>query len=249
MRAQSPRADEAIYYPESDGKPMAETDVHRDLMMALIYALQMFFQGDPKVYVSGNLLIYYVQGDPRRSVSPDVFVVRGVPKKPRRTYRIWQEGRAPDVAIELTSKSTLLEDLHKKANLYAKLGVKEYFLYDPLREYLDGPLTALTLDEEGSYRPVPVNEGRVRSEVLGLDLVDTGETLKLYDPAGQRFLLTPQEAEAAWAQAEAARARAEAARAQAEKEKRVEADARRQAEAELARLRAELGPRRRRKGR
>ena len=67
-----------IVYPESDGKPMAETDVHRKLMMNFILMLENHFQNDDEVYVSGNLLMYYEEGNPRKSISPDVFVVFGL---------------------------------------------------------------------------------------------------------------------------------------------------------------------------
>ena len=69
-----------IVYPESDGKPMAETDVHRDLMVDFIRMLQHHFRDEP-IYVSGNLLIYYEEGTVRKSVSPDVFVAHGIAKK------------------------------------------------------------------------------------------------------------------------------------------------------------------------
>ena len=63
-----------IYYPDSDGKPMAESDLHREIMFDLIHRLQYHFAGQT-VYVSGNLLLYYEQGNPYRSVAPDCFVV------------------------------------------------------------------------------------------------------------------------------------------------------------------------------
>lgn len=69
-----------LVYPESDGKPMAETDIHRDLLMELIWSLQYHFIDDP-VYVSGNLLIYYAEGDATKSVALDIFIVHGVEKK------------------------------------------------------------------------------------------------------------------------------------------------------------------------
>ena len=95
-----------IYYPESDGNPMAESDVHRDVMFDLIHALETRYFGEPDVYVSGNLLLYYVEGDSRKSISPDVFVVWGVPKGHRKTYLLWKEGKAPDFVIEVTSDTT-----------------------------------------------------------------------------------------------------------------------------------------------
>ena len=248
MRAKLPKLEETIYYPESDGKPMAETETHLELMLDLIHTLRMFFLTDPLVHVGGNLLMYYIEGNPRKSVAPDVFFVRGMDKAKRDTYLVWKEGRAPDVIMELTSKSTWREDLQKKWRLYAQLGVKEYYLYDPLREYPDEPLTAYKLDEEGEYQTVTTREGRVRSEALGLELVDTGETLRLYDPAGQQFLPTAREEADRRQRAEEARQRAEAERqAEAETRRHVEAqlqgeiEARQRAEAEAERLRRELG--------
>ena len=64
-----------LNYPTTDGKPMAETDIHRELMFALIHRLQYWFADVPKMYVSGNLLLFYVKGNKRKHVSPDVFVV------------------------------------------------------------------------------------------------------------------------------------------------------------------------------
>src|SRR5262249_40516680 len=128
-------------YPTSDGKPMAETDDHRYLMLDLIETLKLYYVASALVYVSGNLLIYYVPGDKRRHISPDVFVVRGVAKHNRPYYLIWQEGKGPEVAIELTSKTTRREDLGKKKAIYRDiLKVKEYFLFDPHQDYLKPPL-------------------------------------------------------------------------------------------------------------
>ena len=74
-----------IEYPESDGQPMAETDLHRNWMFWLIELLQSFFAGQ-QVYVSGNLLVYYVEGNPKKSVAPDVFVVKNVEPHARRVF-------------------------------------------------------------------------------------------------------------------------------------------------------------------
>lgn len=125
-----------VDYPETDGKPMAETDIHADLMIQLRESLKSFFASQPDVYVSGNLLLYYEEGNPRKSVSPDVFVVFGAGKHKRRIYKLWQERRAPDVVFEISSRGTWGEDLHKKFQLYARLGVSEYYVFDPEYDYL-----------------------------------------------------------------------------------------------------------------
>src|SRR4051794_3155494 len=128
--------DRDIDYPTSDGKPMAETELHRDLMFDLIESLKDHFADQPDIYVSGDLLVYYERGNRRKHVAPDVFMVRGVPKLPRRDYYlIWREGKAPEVVIEVTSKTTRREDERKKLVLYRDvLKVAEYFLFDPTED-------------------------------------------------------------------------------------------------------------------
>src|SRR5215216_2131345 len=129
-----------IEYPESDGKPLGETDAHRREILAIIAMLEQFFAEHANVYVSGNLMFYYEQGTPSAVVSPDVFIVKGVPKGLRRAYKLWEEKQAPVVVFEISSRSTRIEDKGNKRALYAMLGVREYFLFDPLSEYLLPPL-------------------------------------------------------------------------------------------------------------
>jgi len=213
-----------VYYPESDGKPMAETDVHRRQMMSLISALDWRYRDDPLVYVSGNLLLYYEEGNPRKSVAPDTFVVKGVPKRLRPTYLLWAEGESPCVVFEVTSKSTRREDLVTKHALYAGLGVREYFLFDPLEEYLRPSLQGFRPVGEGYVPITPDAEGALECNELGLRLMRVGLRLRLMDVATGADVADDR------ARAEAERARAEAEHARAEA-----------AEAELARLRVMLG--------
>jgi Uma2 family endonuclease len=190
-------------YPTSDGRPMAETDWHRDLMNALIETLKTYYEASPSVYVSGNLLLFYERGNRRRHVSPDVFVVRGVAKYDRPNYLLWEE-KPLDLVIEITSSGTRREDVQDKFALYRDtLHVKEYFLFDPDGDYLDPPLRGHRLDR-GRYRSIRTRAGRLPSQVLGLHLERAGQELRLYNPAtGERL---PTQAERI-AQAEAERDR------------------------------------------
>ena len=148
-------------YPTSDGRPMAETDWHRDIMYALIKVLQSFYATDPRVYVSGNLLLYYVPGDKRRHISPDVFVVKGVPNHPRPYYLLWEEKKSPNLVIEVTSFSTRSEDTKKKFLLYQNvLKVQEYFLFDPFEEYLGAFVSRLSASAR-EIRSNPAHRGKV----------------------------------------------------------------------------------------
>lgn len=219
------------YLPESDGKPMAETDTHRRYMLDLIDALEEHYRDDKWTYVTGNIFVYYPDETGKlQPVSPDIFVVHGVEKKDRRIYNIKVEGKAPEMVIELTSTSTKMEDLGNKKFLYASLGVKEYFLFDPLSETMRPTLRGFRL-EDGEY--IPIVGTRLYSEVMGLELRLEEGALRLYNPQTSTYLLTRKEVHAARRAAEAARQIAETKAAQ-------ESAAREAAEAELARLREEL---------
>src|SRR5437763_13358910 len=87
-----------IEYPESDGKPMAETDLHWDWMVIIAQRLKRFFAGR-RVYVASNLLIYYQEGDPHKSVAPDAFVVKNCKPGRRETFLIWRERRTPNFVL------------------------------------------------------------------------------------------------------------------------------------------------------
>lgn len=240
-----------VEYPESDGKPMAETDVHRDLMMQLIDTLRWRYRDEPQHYVSGNLLLYYVEGDPTKSKAPDVFVVKGVNKDRRRIYKLWEEGVAPNVVIELTSKSTRKEDQKEKFELYAQWGVREYFLCDPLGEYLRPPLQGYRL-KRGRYEVAKTDEmGRIESKELGVWLDRDGVRLRLWDAkTGQEALDGNERAEIAETKVAIAETKVAIAesRLQFESARAAHAEARAAAaEAELAKLRAEAARRSRRK--
>ncbi len=200
-------------YPESDGKPIAETDLHRDELLKTIELLREHFKALPDAYVSGNLMMYYTKGEASHSVSPDVFVSFGVGRHPRRIYRMWQEGKPPDFVLEFSSKGTFRNDLNAKKTLYASaLGVREYFLYDVEHLYLPAPLLGFTL-RDGVYVPIAAgSDGGILSSTLGLALYSLPAGLGFYDVRASEWLKTPAEKEAI------ARQRAEAAAQRAESE-------------------------------
>ena len=198
---------------------MGETDVHIDALIYLREALRDHFRDAPQVYVAGTMLLFYEEGNPAACVAPDVFVVQGVAKAERRIYKLWEEGQPPAVVFEITSRGTRLEDLGTKRAVYAMLGVREYFVYDPLGEYLQPPLQGYRLHEGEYQRMSPTSEEGLTSPVLGLELRVEAGRLRVVNPATGERLLTPAEAQAA---------------------RRIETDARRAAEARAARAETEL---------
>jgi Uma2 family endonuclease len=185
--------DESWNYPTSDGQPMAETDWHRNLMIDLITVLRAYYAAEANVYVTGNLILCYEPGDRRRHISPDVFVVKGVEKRDRPNYLTWEEGKNPDLVIELTSQSTREEDVEDKFQLYQdRLQVPEYFLFDPLGDYLRPRLQGYRL-KDGHYVPIGLVHGRMPSDVLGLHFEVQVDNLRLYNPTTDGYLLTVEE--------------------------------------------------------
>ena len=197
----------AIVYPESDGIPMAETDLHRNLMFDFIKMLTHYFKDRNDVYVSGNLLIYYEEGNRKKSVAPDVFVVFGVSEKLRRTYLTWEEGKTPDFVLEVASTSTYKEDIGRKMELYTSiLKVKEYYIYDPYGEINPNFIGFRLIDN--AYQEIDFVQERLPSHILGLELGERDDVLGLYNPTSQEWLQPPEQ-RAENAEAELARVLAE----------------------------------------
>ncbi|HET6387360.1 MAG TPA: Uma2 family endonuclease [Armatimonadota bacterium] len=219
-----------IFYPSSDGKPMAETDKHRDLEIHSIDAFMIRYETSPNTYVSGNNFLYYEEGNPKKCVSPDVYVVFGVPKYPRDNYKAWEEGgKLPAVVFEFTSRKTQREDRLTKFPLYEKtLKIPELFQFDPTGDYLKPRLQGFRLVND-RYEPIEMRNGRLYSEQLQIEIVQDGERLRFFDPVEGKWLLTASE-HARRAQMEANRADEEARRAD-EEARRVADEARRADEA------------------
>jgi Uma2 family endonuclease len=211
-----------------DGIPM-ETDWHRAAMNLLIEILSYFWRNRQDFYVSGNMFIYFDpnQVKKRNFRGPDFFVVKGVTDKEswREAWIIWEEGGlAPDFIIELTSTSTEADDKGAKKEIYEQiLRVSEYLCYNPQTNELVGWRL-----QAGHYVDIRPNEqGWIWSEELelwvgtwwGEYLGRPNRWLRFFDSAG-RLVLAEWEAEA--------------------EAHRIEAEARRAAEAEIARLKAKL---------
>ena len=205
----------AIEYPTEDGLPLAETDAQAIPLMYAVTGLRDFFLRQPDVYVSGNLLVYYEEGNVDASVAPDVFVVFGVPNHTRPIYKVWEEGKSPDFVMEITSRHTRHKDQGAKRELYESLGVQEYWQYDPTGEYLKPPLRGMRLvggeyEELGETR---LGDGALAmySAVLGLEVRIEEGVLRFHDPETGRNIWTLTESNEAWQQERQARQQAEAA--------------------------------------
>ena len=244
-----------------------QSDNRFDLVPPLRHRLR---RRRPDAYVGSDLFVNYVNAPTNREkVAPDLFVAFGVKERPKGSYALGPDRPAPSFVLEIVSERTWRDDRHRKPSIYAKLGVREYFLFDPEGRRLSPALVGYEL-RGGEYVPLPMEEGLpggrrgVPSAVLGLVLCvpgSGGATLRWYDPAAGEYLRAPEESEARLEEEAAARREAETRAAAAEtraataetraataetraemeaEARRAEAAARRQAEAETAALRSRL---------
>ena len=232
-----------IDYPSSDGLPLAESDFQFDPLAYARNALRDYYRDRSDVYVAGNMLIYYEEGNVKARVAPDVFVVFGAPAHDRSSYLLWREPKGPDWVLEVTSRSTRREDQGRKRQLYRELGVKEYWQYDPTGDYLSPRLQGEEL-VSGEYRrlagtELAVDGSAMWSRVLGLELRLGSVGLRFRDAATGEYLLnlaesneTRRRTEQEWRDERRARRWAEQERDR-EKQARQEAE-RTAAEAERA---------------
>ncbi len=218
--------DLSIEYPDSDGEPMAENDYQLTAMMDVIPTLREWFGDREDVYAGGDMLIYYKMNDNETRVAPDVFVVFGTTKEKRNSWIVWREGKAPDIVMELASGSTWRRDMREKRDIYAEMGVIEYWRFDPTSNYFFPPLVGETLGEN-EYRTIELTTNRDsmvwgHSAVLGLDVCALPDgNLRFYDPVSGQWLRTLHEETTARQAAEEAAARETTARQAAEEELRL----------------------------
>ena len=233
-----------IIYPDSDGMPLPDGEFQAPLYVKILSMLQLHFKDVPGSRVNGDTFIYYVEGNPRIFVSPDCYVALNLTEDAlasiisNNVYLSWEVGKAPDFVLEIGSPSTARNDLIGKRELYAEIGVSEYWRYDSTGGEFYGESLVGERLVAGEYRRTDIHrESATRiwahSEVLNLDLWWIDGELRFWDCEDESWLPTMEE--------EHARAESEHARAESERARRIEAESRAEAaEAQLRLLMARL---------
>lgn len=225
-----------------DGVPL-ESNRHRLAMNLLIESVYAALKPREDFYASGNMFVYYslAQIKNRDFRGPDFFVALNVDgKKERQGWVVWEEdGKYPDVIVELMWKSTANVDLTTKKNIYEQIfNASHYFVFDPFDPQ---SLQGWELQRGQYVQLQPNNKGWLWCSSLelwlgtwyGLVLQETTDWLRFYFPNEQLVLLPGEQAEV---RANQARLRADQIEAKVEAA-RFRAD---QAQDEVGRLRAKL---------
>ena len=237
------RAATSIVYPETDRMPLPDGEFQAPLYVRIVGTLRTHFRDVPGARVNGDTFIYYAEGNPRRSVSPDCYVALSLSAESlesierNNVYLLWEVGKAPDFILEIGSESTANADLVRKRELYTELGVGEYWRYDATGgEFYGEPLVGERL-VDGEYSRIEMrreSDGRIwsHSEALNLDLWWADGELRFWDPVADHWLLSQEEERDGRLAAEA--------RAEDERAGRIAAESRlAELETELRRLRGE----------
>ena len=235
-----PETDE-VEYPE--GNWIAQSVAHGDAVRQAATALHHHFRERQQVLVAMELMVYYQRGNNQAKLQPDVQVVFGVRRGDRSSFKVWEEGKAPDFVLEVASPSTEGNDAEHKAWEYARIGVREYWRLDPQGSLMEHALEGYELSA-GQYEPLQPVEGAgrggaLRSRVLGLELRSqrqAGATVLVFvDPrTGQEFDGTLEAAERRVSAAERDKQALQQRASAAERDKQA-AEQRANAEAERAR--------------
>ena len=185
MDVHAPAAVQDVFYPCSDGRPMAD-DMWQS--RAILKAAGDLEVAHPDALVAADILVYPEKGNPKNRVAPDVLVAFGAGTHSRPSYLVWEEGKPPDWVLEVASPSTAANDLDFKRRAYAAMGVPEYWLFDPKGDVFppgQPRLQGLALaDGEYGRLATRLTGGlpMIRSDVLGLDLRVEGELIRMRDP-------------------------------------------------------------------
>ncbi len=183
-----------VAYPEQREDDMGETSIHITLIANLLNVLKLFMKERTDVFLSANMNLYFEEGNPDKWLAPDILVAFGVPNHDRSSFQVWKENVAPQIIIEVASERTWKNDVSDKLEVYADIGVEEYYILDPGFEYLPSPMLAFR--REGKrLLAANIEQNRIRSPRLGLDIVRTENDFRLLDPRTNEFLLTLSESE------------------------------------------------------
>ena len=215
-------------YPFEDSK-VAESTKHDNVLGHFRMAAFTLVVDQPDTMVQRNLLILFEQGNPRAAVEPDVTVSLGVGRRDRNSYKLWVEGKPPDLVIEGLSETTWPRDVEVKPALYRDLGVLEFWQLDPIGR-TPNPISGYRLSG-GVYRPITRSpSGAYRSAVLNAEFSYDREEMHIVNLLTGKRIETHHETERQRDEAEHARDEEAHARREAEHARDEEAHARREAE-------------------
>ncbi len=153
-----------VYYPDSDGQPMADNTRQFRWIVTIKENLDLLFAADPNVFVAGDLLWYPVEGDNTIRNAPDAMVVFGRPKGDRGSYQQWKEDNIPpQVVFEILSPGNQMGEMECKRQFYDRYGVAEYYIYDPDRLDFSGWMRS-------GDRLVPIEAARLAAKLRELGI-------------------------------------------------------------------------------
>ena len=204
-----------IFYPSSDGKPMADSTQQYKLIVLLVEGLKILFSENENVFIAGDLLWYPQEGNPKKCVAPDAMVVLGRPDHDRPSYKQWEEANMPpQVVFEVLSHSNTYSEMAQKAMFYDKYGVDEYYVLDCVKPHFE-----VWIRYDTELELIEAKATTWTSKLLNITIkTSENNKVQLFYPDGRKFLTT-KELQLEKQQAELEKQQAELEKQQAELEK------------------------------
>lgn len=182
------KASRPIYYPESDGKPMADNPKQGRIIALLAANIEILFADAPEVWIGRDQFWYPVEGNKTICQAPDVFIVIGRPNDERSTYCQWgEENIAPQVVFEVLSPSNTRKEMERKFEFYQKYGVEEYYVIDPYFRFVPRSVSVYLRGGKNLLLPAIFFDG-FTSPRLGIKFAIDGKEFRFFNPDGTPFL-------------------------------------------------------------
>jgi Uma2 family endonuclease len=174
-----------MFYPESDGQPMADNTRQYQWIVIVKENLEILLEKNLDAFIAGDLLWYPIENDNVTCLAPDVMVVLGRPKGDRGSYQQWKERNIPpQIVFEIMSPNNTQREMQSKRSFYETHGVDEFYIYDPDRLRLSGYVR-----QGGELLAIANMEGWI-SPSLNIRFTNLNGELEIYYPNGRRFLTT-----------------------------------------------------------
>lgn len=152
----------SLEFDPDEPEPLPEGMYQNPIIFPAISILSAHFGADYRqndVFIDTNTFICYDPSNLNVRVGPDCYIAFGVEAgaiERRKLYLPWEVGKPPDFVLEVASESTAREDVGNKRQIYARIGVPEYWRFDRSGgDFYGEPLVGEQLIN-GEYQRLPL---------------------------------------------------------------------------------------------
>ncbi|MGI8640781.1 MAG: hypothetical protein ACR2MG_12655 [Pyrinomonadaceae bacterium] len=180
-----------VFYPSDENVLKDETDAYRQTFKYLLLSLEVFLSNNPDLNLDANIGVFYEERNLREFVCFDVVAMNNPRQEKRSSYCTWKDEFKPQVAFKILKEKNPTKSVNR-LEVLKNVGVKEQYIFDPEYDFFPNGLIAYHL-KNGEFEEIKINNSRIFSPALGLEIVDTDKMLRLFNPETREFLPTMEE--------------------------------------------------------